>query len=109
MILKGGKIVKGTTLEELYELITYNHEAEFIYKEKEYVLQPEVKDGKSYLIICESPESFDNPKYLCRKETPGLDFDKIPKEIIDAVFSEKCFDGKSFLEIEKDVTVTCIF
>ena len=33
----------------------------------------------------------------------------IPQEVIDAVLSEKCFDGKSFLEIEKDVTVTVIY
>ena len=31
------------------------------------------------------------------------------KEIIDAVLSEKCFDGKSFLEIEQEITVTVIY
>ena len=33
----------------------------------------------------------------------------IPQAVIDAVFSDKCFDGKSFLEIEKDITVTVIY
>lgn len=33
----------------------------------------------------------------------------IPKSVIDVVLSEKCFNGKSFLEIEKEVIVTVIF
>ena len=94
--------MEGTPLNELYELISYRHEAEFTYKSKEYVLLPE--DG--YLIIQESAEQNDNPQCLCRKKIPEIG--DIPKNIIDAVFSEKCFDGKSFLEIEQDITVTCI-
>ncbi len=29
--------------------------------------------------------------------------------MLDAVLSDKCFDGKSFLEIEQNVTVTVIY
>ncbi|MBR3628761.1 MAG: hypothetical protein IKN42_07985 [Elusimicrobia bacterium] len=98
--------MEGTSLEELYELIANQHDAEFTYKSEDYVLQLESKDGKSYLVIWENSDTHDN-RCLCRYETPS--FHDIPKKIIDAVLSEKCFDGKSFLEIEKDITVTCIF
>ena len=33
----------------------------------------------------------------------------IPKYVIDAVLSEKCSNGKSFLEIEQKITVTVIY
>ena len=33
----------------------------------------------------------------------------IPQSVIDAVLSEKCFNGKSFVEIEKEITVTVIY
>ncbi len=33
----------------------------------------------------------------------------IPQSDIDAVLSEKCFDGKSLMEVEKDITVTVIY
>lgn len=32
----------------------------------------------------------------------------IPQYVIDTVLSEKCFDGKSFFEIQQDITVTVI-
>ncbi len=44
--------MKGITLKELREeWLLYNHEAEFRYKNKEYVLQPEAGEGKMYLVI----------------------------------------------------------
>lgn len=33
----------------------------------------------------------------------------IPQSVIDAVLSEKCFNGKSFVEIEKEIMVTVIY
>ena len=35
--------------------------------------------------------------------------DIITQDLIDKVLNEKCFDGKSFYEIESDVTVENIF
>ena len=43
--------MNGIKMDELQELISRCHEAEFEYKGTTYVLQPEVNDGKSYLVI----------------------------------------------------------
>ena len=43
--------MQGITMDELYELIFHCHEAEFEYNGTTYVLQPEVNDNKSYLVI----------------------------------------------------------
>lgn len=96
----------GVTMEELYELVSHNHEAEFEYRDKTYVLQPEVDDDdNAYLVIWDCTP--DNAKCIAKHET-SIEGD-IPEEIITSVLSEKCFDGKSFLEIEKDITVTVIY
>lgn len=95
--------MNGVSMEELRELISYSHEAEFEYKGREYVIQPECSDQKDWLVIwvCSG-----TAECLVRHEIPK-DGD-IPQDIIQKVLEEKCFDGKSFLEIEKDVTVTAI-
>lgn len=96
--------MNGISFEDLYEWITWYHDAQFVYNGTTYVLQPEEYEGKSWLVIWECS---DNPHCICRHEIPEQE--KIPQEIIDSVLSEKCFGGKSFYEIEKDVTVEGIF
>lgn len=97
--------MNGIKMNELYELISHCHEAEFEYNGTTYVLQPEVNDNKSYLVIWDCTP--DTAKCIAKHEI-GVEGD-IPQAVIDAVLSEKCFDGKSFLEIEKDITVTVIY
>lgn len=43
--------MKGLGMEELYELISYFHEAEFEYKGTTYMLQPEFDENDIYLVI----------------------------------------------------------
>ena len=43
--------MQGITMNELYELISHCHDAEFEYSGTTYVLQPEVNDNKTYLVI----------------------------------------------------------
>ena len=95
----------GIEMNELKELISHCHEAEFEYNRTTYVLQPEVNDGKTYLVIWDCTP--DAAKCIAKHEieTDG----DIPQYVIDSVLSEKCFDGKSFLEIERDITVTVIY
>ena len=96
--------MNGIQMNKLYELISHCHEAEFEYNGTTYVLQSEVNESKAYLVIWDcTPNS---AKCIARHEI-SVDGD-IPKEVIDAVLSEKCFNGKSFLEIEKHITVTVI-
>ncbi len=95
--------MNGIKMDELYELISHNHEAEFEYDGTTYILQPIENDEKAWLII----DCVDTSKRLCQQEIPISG--NIPQSVIDAVFSEKCFNGKSFMEIEKDITVTVIY
>ena len=92
-------------MNELKELISYCHKAEFEYNNTTYVLQPEVSGDKTYLVIWDCTP--DAAKCIAKHKTE-TDGD-IPQYVIDAVLSEKCFDGKSFLEIEQNITVTVIY
>ncbi len=97
--------MNGIKMGEFYELLSHYHDAEFEYNGTTYVLQPEVNDDKGYLVIWDcTPEA---AKCIAKHEI-GVDGD-IPRDVIDAVLSEKCFDGKSFLELEKHITVTVIY
>jgi hypothetical protein len=94
----------GTSMEELKELISYCHEAEFTYNNKSYVLQPEISNTKAYLVIWDcSPQG----QCICKHAIPLND--DIPKSVIEDVLNDKCFDGKSFYEIEANVTIDTIF
>lgn len=95
--------MQGISMTELCERIMYSHEAEFIYDRATYILQPIANDEKAWLII----DCIDTSKRLCQHEIPISG--NIPKSAIDAVLSEKCFNGKSFMEIEQEVTVTVIY
>lgn len=94
----------GITMKELCNYISQGHEAEFTYKNERYVIQPEVDNGKSYLVIwnCENDSAC-----ICRYGIPN--HETISQDFIDRVLNEKCFDGKSFYEIESEITVDNIF
>lgn len=98
--------MKGCTFSELFYALNHNHEIEFLYKEEEYKIELIVKERQSFLVIY-SMEPF---KYLAEK---CLGYDEkackpTPKEAIIYILNCKCFDGKSFYDIEKDVEVTAI-
>lgn len=97
--------MRGITINELKELISHRHDAEFEYRGTTYVLQSETNDGKLYLVIWDCTP--DKEKCIVKHETSTKS--DISQSVIDAVLSEKCFDGKSFLEIEKDIVVTVIY
>lgn len=97
--------MQGISMNELHELISHWHDAEFEYNGTTFVLQPEVNDGKTYLVIWDCTP--DAAKCIAKHEV-GMEGD-IPDAVIDAVLSEKCFNGKSFLEIEHDIIVTVIY
>lgn len=97
--------MQGITMNELYELISYYHEVEFEYNGTTYVLQPEEDEGKTYLVIWDCTSDAAKCITKCEISSKG----DIPRAVIEAVLSDKCFDGKSFLEIEQNVTVTVIY
>ena len=97
--------MQGITMNEMCELISHYHDAEFEYNGTTYVLQPEVNDDKTYLVIWDCTP--DAAKCIAKSEIT-VEGD-IPQSVIYAVLTEKCFDGKSFLEIESNITVTVIY
>lgn len=97
--------MQGITMNELYELTSHFHDAEFEYNGTTYVLQPELNDNKTYLAIWDCTP--DAEKCIAKHEI-GVE-GNIPYAVIDAVLSEKCFNGKSFLEVKQAITVTEIY
>jgi hypothetical protein len=97
-------MMQGITMKRLYELVSYRHDVEFVYHKTTYVLQPEMNEANLYLVIWDCSS---DAKCIAKHEIPLVG--DIPKEMIDAILREKCFDGKSFLEIERNVTVTVIY
>lgn len=92
-------------MSKMCELISHYHDAEFEYNGTTYVLQPEVNDDKTYLVIWDCTPNA--AKCIAKHEIENEG--DIPQSVIDVVLSEKCFNGKSFMEIEKLVTVTVIY
>ena len=105
IVLIEGEVMQGITMNEMCELISHYHDAEFEYSGTTYVLQPEVNDNKTYLVIWDCAP--DAEKCIAKHEIES-DGD-IPQSVIDAVLSKKCFNGKSFIEIENLITVTVIY
>lgn len=97
--------MNGIKMNELYELISHGHEAEFEYDGVTYVLQPEENDSKTYLVIWDCTP--DAAKCIAKHVIDGER--DIQHSVIDAVLSEKCFNGKSFVDIEQEITVTVIY
>lgn len=97
--------MNGIKMDELHELISHCHEAEFEYNGTTYVLQPEVNNDREYLVIWDCTP--DAAKCIAKHEIGNKG--DISQSVILAVLSDKCFDGKSFIEIEQDITVTVIY
>ena len=96
--------MSGITMKQLCDYISQGHEVEFTYNNEKYVIQPEVTNGKSYLVIWNCEE---DGVCICRYSIPN--HETISQDLIDLVLNEKCFDGKSFYEIESEITVDNIF
>lgn len=104
----------GIELAELIDLLSTGHEAVFCLDGKEYIIQPECTDTSDDLVMYQSePEVV----YLCRipipeensKETSeGIRYG-VGKEPVEGILSQKCINGKSFMELIKEIHVEEIF
>lgn len=73
--------MQGITMNEMCELISHYHDAEFEYNGTTYVLQAEVNDNKTYLVIWDcTPEA---AKCIAKHEI-YVEGD-IPQEVIEDV------------------------
>lgn len=94
----------GVTMDELRELVNWEHDAEFTWEDKTYVLQPEYNEAGRFLVIW-----IIEPEARCICSYPVPEKGDIPLDVIDQVLNENCFEGKSFMEIEDGVTVDYIY
>ena len=104
----------GIELEELIDLLPTGHEAVFHFDGKEYIIQPECTDDSEDLVLYQSePEIV----YLCRipipaensKETSeGIRYG-VGKDPVEKILTHKCIDGKSFMDLIKEIHVEEIF
>lgn len=104
----------GIELEELIDLLSTGHEAVFHLDGKEYIIQPECNDVSDDLVLYQS-----EPKviYLCRITIPAKNSKEtsegirygVGKEPVEEILSQKCIDGKSFMDLIKKIHVEEIF
>lgn len=94
----------GITIEELYDYLINRHEIEFTYNGTVYSIEPDKEGNRSYFTIWKCDEV--NPRCLCRCE---ISPENNLTSIIDDFLNTRCFNGKSFMDIEKDVDVTVIY
>ncbi len=89
----------GTTLEELKDKLLHGHEAEFTYDGCEYSIESEMEEGESVIKIWKyNAEPRCITKAIVRNEKD-----------LEKLLNEKCFQNKTFLEIEDQITVETIF
>lgn len=93
----------GITMEELYDVLAHNHEVEFTYSGDSYTIEPSSIGGKDSFVLWR-----EHGAITCLNRTARKENEKI-QDLITRFLNDKCFDGRSFLEIEKDITVETIF
>lgn len=96
--------MNGVRMTEFIELLSHGHEAEFTYDGINYVIQPEISEGRTFLVIWDC-----SPTGKCISRFSIPEHGDIPVETIYCVLNDKCFSGKSFMEIEQEITVDVIF
>ena len=94
--------MKGINIKNFCEDLEHGHELEFEYKGKIYVIQPIAEDDKYWLVayLCDGSE---NCGYLVKEEI--FQAYGVEKEVVDKVLNTKCFEGKSFFEIYKEIEI----
>lgn len=97
--------MQGISMKEMYEAISGSHDIEFTYNGTAYVLQPEMDNNKAYLVIWDCTPG--EEKCIAKYSIP--DQNTISKSVIDMILNDKCFNGKSFMEIENKVVVEVIY
>ena len=93
----------GINFAELYDFIEHNHEIEFTYRQEEYTIEPA---GDRDSVIFDIWKYGEKSARICRV---SKDADSEIRFTIDRLLNQKCFYGKSFMEIEQEVTVDTIF
>lgn len=96
--------MNGLTKQELYDILKNHHEVEFQFNGETFVIQPETEGGLSFLTLWRID---DDP--ACISKTQLSSKDTISDNEINSFLGEICLDGKSFLDIAEQVTVTIVY
>ena len=102
--------MKYLDMEDLYEYLLNNNEIVFIYKEKIYHI-----DHDKYMFKVDRYNG--DYKTLFDGKNKKIEIDVICRykykeqnmEAVEGFLNEKCYDGKSFYEIEKDVEIDRVY
>ena len=94
--------MRGIDIKEFLESLEHGHELEFEYAGKNYIIQP-IEEDSRYWLVAYLFDGSGSCEYLVKEES-YLEAG-VPKKVIDKVLNTKCFEGKSFFEIYKDIQV----
>lgn len=90
----------GTTIDELKEKVYNGHEVEFVYLNCEYSIELDIINGVNVARIWQCD----------MKETKCISqFEISTVEDMELLLNDKCFNGKSFYDIQLEVIVETIF
>ena len=94
--------MKGINIKNFVESLETAHELEFSYNGNVYVIQPITENGTNYLVayLC-------NDSGICEyiAQSESLREHGLEKEVIEKILNTKCFEGKSFFEIYKEIEI----
>ena len=102
--------MRGCDLQEIYDFLMIGNQIVFIYDNKMYFM-----DHEDHMFIVDRYEGnyknlFDGShkkvkmKVICRYK-----YKEQNMEAVEGFLNEKCYDGKSFYEIEKDVEIDRVY
>ena len=97
----------GTNMEELKQYLKSNREIEFSYQNSVYTIEPGGITANTRFSIWKSKTDTDTADWICEYTAPSGMISE--EDIINNFLNTKCFEGKSFVEIETAVTVDVIF
>lgn len=97
----------GTNMEELKQYLKSNREIEFSYQNSVYTIEPGGITSNTRFSIWKSKTDTDTADCICEYTVPSGMISE--DDIINDFLNTKCFEGKSFVEIETAVTFDVIF
>lgn len=90
-------------MEQVYDCLSTYHEVEFSYNGIRYSIEPCEEGDSISLTIWECG---DKPDCIASSQVVES---KCAKTAIDELFHIRCFDGKSFVDIEQAVTIEIMY
>lgn len=94
----------GLNMQEFKEALKGNREIEFMYNGNGFVIQPELRGASVYLVIWQTGDNA-----ACIAEKKIANNGQITDEDIDFLLNQKCFGGRSFLDVEQNMVVSLVY